>query len=135
MMKKTKNPKQSGVAKVPVILQLEYRECGAACLAMVASYYGKWISLEEARRDTGVSRNGTSAGNIARAARSYGFIVKGYSLKAEHLEGKAKATLLNLLNVHSELDGLVSYENFRRGFILGAQLMLTVLSSEEEGEE
>lgn len=52
----------------------------------------------------------------------------------EHLEGKAKATLLNLLNVHSELDGLVSYENFRRGFILGAQLILGIMSS-EEGED
>ena len=51
----------------------------------------------------------------------------------EHLEGTAKATLLNLLNAHSELDGLVAYENFRRGFILGAQLMLAVLSPEEEG--
>lgn len=49
----------------------------------------------------------------------------------EHLEGKAKAALLNLLNAHSELDGLVAYENFRRGFILGVQLMLAVLSSEE----
>lgn len=49
----------------------------------------------------------------------------------EHLEGKAKTTLLNLLNAHSELDGLVSYENFRRGFVLGAQLMLAILSSEE----
>ena len=54
---------------------------------------------------------------------------------AKHLEGKAKATLLNLLNAHSELDGLVSYENFRRGFILGAQLMLAILSSEEEGDD
>lgn len=52
---------------------------------------------------------------------------------SEHLEGKAKATLLNLLNAHSKLDGLVSYENFRKGFVLGAQLMLAILSPEEEG--
>ena len=54
---------------------------------------------------------------------------------AEHLEGKAKATLLNLLNAHSDLDGLASYENFRRGFILGTQLMLAILSSEKEGDD
>ena len=53
----------------------------------------------------------------------------------EHLEGKAKATLLNLLNAHSDLDGITSYENFRRGFVLGAQLMLAILSAEEEGDD
>ena len=53
----------------------------------------------------------------------------------EHLEGRAKATPLNLLNAHSELDGIVSYENFRRGFVLGAQLVLTILNSEEGDEE
>ena len=37
----------------------------------------------------------------------------------ERLEGKAKTTLLNLPNAHSELDRLVSYENFRRGFLPG----------------
>ena len=44
----------------------------------------------------------------------------------EHLEGKAKVKLLNLLNAHSELVGLLSYENFRRGFVLGARLMLQI---------
>lgn len=53
----------------------------------------------------------------------------------EHLEGKAKATLLNLLNAHSELDGIVSYENFRRGFILGAQLVMEIAYGEEEQDE
>jgi hypothetical protein len=36
----------SKVAKVPVIMQLEALECGAACLAMILAYYGKWIPLE-----------------------------------------------------------------------------------------
>lgn len=53
----------------------------------------------------------------------------------EHLEGRAKSTLLNLLNAHSELDGLVAYENFPREFVLGAQLMLAILSSEAEGDD
>ena len=54
----------------------------------------------------------------------------------EHLEGKAKTTLLNLLNAHSELDGLVSYENFRRGFVLGAKIIMEIcMSPEEEGDD
>ena len=44
----------------------------------------------------------------------------------EMLDGKAKEHLLELINIHDELDGLVSYESFRDGFILGAQLMMEV---------
>ena len=55
---KIKSPVTKGIAKSPVILQLEALECGAASLAMVAAYYGKWVTLEKARTDCGVSRDG-----------------------------------------------------------------------------
>ena len=47
-----------GVANVPVVMQLEALECGAASLAMIMAYYGKWIPLEQVRKDCGVSRDG-----------------------------------------------------------------------------
>lgn len=59
--------------KVPVIMQMEALECGAACLAMIAAYYGKWVPLEQVRADCGVSRDGSKASNVVRAARAYGF--------------------------------------------------------------
>ena len=46
---KAKSPKTRGVAKIPVIMQLEALECGAASLAMVLAYYGKWVPLEQVR--------------------------------------------------------------------------------------
>lgn len=49
--KKLRQPISRGVANVPVIMQMEALECGAACLAMVLAYYGKWISLEQVRAD------------------------------------------------------------------------------------
>ncbi len=83
--KKVKQPITKGVAKVPVIMQLEMLECGAACLAMIMGYYEKWITLEQARVDCGVSRDGSSARNVVQAARSYGMNVKAYKLEPEAL--------------------------------------------------
>ena len=47
-------------------------ECGAASLAMILAYYGKWLPLEQVRADCGVSRDGSSARDLVRAARAYG---------------------------------------------------------------
>ena len=75
-----------GAKRVPLIMQQQNRECGAACLSMICGYYGKWVSLEQTRVDCGVSRNGVSAGHIVDAARSYGFLAKGYALEPEKLK-------------------------------------------------
>jgi len=69
------------VKKVPVILQLEIVECGAASLAMVMAYHKKWVPLERVRADCGVSRDGSSAKNILKVARLYGFEAKGYRVE------------------------------------------------------
>ena len=74
--------------RVPRIMQLEALECGAACLAMVCAYYGKWLPLEQVRRDCGVSRDGSSALAIVKAARRYGLDAKGYRFEPEALRDK-----------------------------------------------
>ena len=89
-MKRIKKPKNKGVAKVPIIMQLEALECGAASLAMVLAYYDKWIPLEQVRVDCGVSRDGSKARYILKAAQSYGFKTKGFSLSAEKLKERGQ---------------------------------------------
>ena len=80
-------PGKSKAAKVPVVMQMEALECGAACLAMVLACYGKWMPLEQVRVDCGVSRDGSRAGNVMKAARSYGLEAKGYRMGLEAVKG------------------------------------------------
>ena len=76
----------TGVAKVPVIMQLEALECGAASLCMILAYFGKWLPLEQVRKDCGVSRDGSNARNLLIAARSYGLETKAYRFEPEFLK-------------------------------------------------
>lgn len=84
--KKIKAPITHGCAKVPVIMQMEALECGAASLAMIMAYYGKWVPLEQLRVDCGVSRDGSNAKNVLIAARSYGLTAKGYRYEPDELK-------------------------------------------------
>ena len=82
---KIKQPVTQGRAKVPVVMQMEALECGAASLAMVMAYYGKWVPLEQVRLDCGVSRDGSNAKNVLVAARSYGFEAQGFRCEVDAL--------------------------------------------------
>ena len=114
MGKKTiRQPVSRGVAKVPVIMQLENLECGAAALAMVIAYYDKWVPLEQVRIDCGVSRDGSNARNIYLAAKGYGLDVDAYRMSP--LDLKENGTFPCI--IHWNMNHFVVLDGFKGKYV------------------
>ncbi|MCR5592193.1 MAG: NHLP family bacteriocin export ABC transporter peptidase/permease/ATPase subunit [Saccharofermentans sp.] len=109
MAKRIKPTLTKGVAKVPVVMQLEALECGAAALSMIMAYYDKWVPLEQVRKDCGVSRDGSKAKNIFLAAQNYGFDVKAFKMSPDSLKEEGKFPCI----IHWNMNHFVVLNGFR----------------------
>ncbi|MEA4853376.1 MAG: ABC transporter transmembrane domain-containing protein [Christensenella sp.] len=87
-MNKKRKPTAKGIANTPVVMQMEPLESGAAALCMVLAYCGKWLPLEQVRKDCGIGRDGVRPEKIIKAANGYGLDVKEISLGGAELRQK-----------------------------------------------
>jgi ATP-binding cassette subfamily C protein len=65
---------------------MEAVECGAAALAMILAYHGRNVPLQTLRDACQVSRDGTTALQMAKVARGYGMNAKGASKDLHELD-------------------------------------------------
>ena len=93
--------------RTPTRLQMEASECGATCLAIVVEHFGSYLPLAKVRQDCGVSRDGSKASNVLRAARAYGCDARGFRKEPSELRELMMPVIL-----HWELNHFVVLEGF-----------------------
>lgn len=103
--------------KMRFIPQHDKMDCGPACLAMIASHYGKVISLRDLREKSFISKEGVSLLGIEEAAKSIGLEGFGGQLQIDDFENEMLPCIL-----HWNQNHFVVLRKCKRKIFTGAKL-------------
>ena len=73
------------IRRIPIVLQIDEMDCGAACLAMVCRHFGRQVNIARIRELCHVSSDGTSLDGICSAATELGLAARGIKASRKHL--------------------------------------------------
>ncbi|MYM66289.1 ATP-binding cassette domain-containing protein [Pseudoduganella sp. FT55W] len=108
-----KIPLAFGAKQVPMILQTEAAECGLACLAMIAGWYGHHTDLSVLRARFVISLNGVNLTHLVQYANGLKLSARALRLEIEELGQLALPCIL-----HWDLNHFVVLVNTDRKGIL-----------------
>lgn len=82
---KKKVPVLNSRSKLPIILQSEMSECGHACIAMIANFWGHHLDLYTLRKISRPSNRGINLLQIKDLLENLGFMIRGLKVSLEEL--------------------------------------------------
>ncbi|MFB2767971.1 peptidase domain-containing ABC transporter [Pelatocladus sp. BLCC-F211] len=101
--------------RYPFYAQQSASDCGAACLVMIGSYWGKHFSVNRLRDMTNVSRSGASLRAIATTAESLGFVTRPVKASFDKLAEQPLPAIIHWEGKHF----IVVYEITKKHVIVG----------------
>ena len=84
-----------GQGKTPIILQNEASECGLACIAMVAGFFGKYTDLATIREKSALSSRGCNLASLITIAGKLSLSARPLAVDIEHLKEIKKPCILH----------------------------------------
>ena len=84
-----------GKPTLPMIQQTELAECGLACLAMVAGYYGREVDLNVLRQRFDTSLKGETLAGVMQVAERLDFNTRPLRVKLERLKSLLTPAILH----------------------------------------
>jgi ATP-binding cassette subfamily B protein RaxB len=99
--------------RLPLVLQTEGAECGLACLAMLAGFFGHPTDAATLRREHGFSLKGATLKDLIRVADRLGFACRPLRLELDELHQLKRPCIL-----HWDLNHFVVLQGFGRGGVI-----------------
>jgi ATP-binding cassette subfamily B protein len=95
--------------RFPIVHQIDERDCGAACLAMLCRHYGHDVSLSFIRQVAGTTLDGTSLAGLKRGGAAVGIEMRLLKSSADALDTLSLPAVLHWGGRHwvvlTRLDG------------------------------
>ncbi len=93
-----------------IVIQHDLRDCGPACLQSVIKHYGGYVPIEKIRIDANTTIEGTTAYNLIKTAKKYGFDAYGARIENKELNNSLIVPFIAQVHINNLSHFVVVYE-------------------------